>query len=307
MIGHDAIWQYLTAAGEGENLAHAFLFTGPKHVGKAHLAESIAAYWLCQTGGKNACTTCSSCTSLQRGTHPDLFRLTLAEDEHQIPIKSMRAFLSSLSQSPALGAKKIGIIDGSDQLSTGAANAFLKTLEEPPKSTTLILIAHDPQRILPTIKSRCQIIEFGRVFDADPAILRDEAWQRARGLPGLYKRGQQGQEDYDQFIHICSLTPGQRLAAIESEFASKRAHAPAKSIWQSRLSAWQRATRDMMCDHLGLKEAIETRPEPFPRLANVSAYQRAIDEISRIQNDIHANINIRAHIEAFLISLPRSS
>jgi hypothetical protein len=323
MIGHKAIWDYLTQAADAGTLAHAFLFVGPRHVGKGHLASTFASYWLCDpqspasslfAAETNAatpskpCGTCRNCRSFAQGMHPDVLTLSLPEDKHQISISLMRTFLSSLSQSPALASKKIGIIDGGEFLSNAAANAFLKTLEEASSSTTLIVIAHDPQRLLPTVKSRCQIIEFGRVLKADASINDQPQWRAARGLPGLYKRALKHElseaEDYEQFIQFFDMTPGQRLASIESFFAGKGAHAPKKQEWVNRLAVWQSATRDMMCSQLGLTESLPSRPQAYPQpFAACQGYQRVIDDLARIRRDIGGNINIRAHLEAMLLNL----
>lgn len=323
LIGHKEIWDYLTQAAQSNTLAHAFLFVGPKHVGKAHLAHAFASYWLCDpqsapsslfatapsaSAPDKPCGGCQNCRSFSRGAHPDLLTLSLPEDKHQISIALMRTFLSSLSQSPALASRKIGIIDGGDALSNAAANAFLKTLEEASSSTTLIIIAHDPQRLLPTVKSRCQIIEFGRVLTVEPSLKNEPHWIAARGLPGRYKRALNHEtsesDDYEQFIHFFTLTPGQRLASIESSFAGKGAHAPKKQEWSVRLDVWQRAARDMMCAQLGLTDSIPPRSTAFPQpFATPNGYQRVIDDMARIRREIGGNINIRAHLEALLINL----
>ncbi|MBI4122150.1 MAG: hypothetical protein HY461_02370 [Parcubacteria group bacterium] len=305
---HDTIWNYLIQAAQTQTLGHALLFVGPRHVGKAELAQEFAKVWLCQpessasmfapatTAGARSsgaaakpCSACTSCQSFARGLHPDVLTLALGEDEHQIPIKSMRVFLSALQQSPLVSPRKIGIIHGAEALNLASANAFLKTLEEASASTKLILLADNPQHLLATIRSRCQIIEFSHPAGAHKQPLASE-----RGEP----------EDYELFVSLCSLTPGQRLAAVESLFGEKKGHATSKDVWRERLATWQKAARDMLCVRLGLNDAIPARhealPAPFQQPGN---YQQAIDALQKIRSEINGNINIRAHIEAFLISM----
>lgn len=314
-IGHETIWQFLTAAAQAGKGAHAYLFIGPRHIGKRHLADRLAKHLLCQSLGsggsaslfgggasptsKQACEHCDSCNSLARQIHPDVIMLQREADEHTISIEQTRAFLSRLKQSPALSSRKVAIVDEAEYMTTAAANAFLKQLEEPTPSTTIIMIVHNRQRLLPTIASRCQVIEFDRVRHQPPSAL-PQLWQQADGLPGLYMTfsqspslAQQSQNEEQEIFHLLDMTPGQRFAYVDSFFSKKKiGHAEQKQAWDNRLRAWQRGLR-----------AAATRPAPGKTPLQPQTYLILCDELETLRESLDKNINVRSHLERFCLVL----
>jgi DNA polymerase-3 subunit delta' len=143
-------------------LAHAYLFVGPPGVGKRLFACELAKTLLCEGRGTTfeACGVCQSCTLVDGGAHPDFFSVGRPEDALEVPIEMVRELCRNLSLKPARGRYKIAILDDADDLSDAAANCFLKTLEEPPPGSVLILIGTSAERQLPTIASRCQLVRF---------------------------------------------------------------------------------------------------------------------------------------------------
>jgi DNA polymerase-3 subunit delta' len=154
-------------------LAHAYLFVGPAGVGKRLFADELAKALLCenapvpsprndksQTPRLDACDRCPSCILVEAGTHPDLFRAGRPEEKHELPIDVMRELCASFGLKSARGHGKVGIVDDADDLNEESANCFLKTLEEPPPRSVLILIGTDPALQRSTIVSRCQVIRF---------------------------------------------------------------------------------------------------------------------------------------------------
>jgi hypothetical protein len=220
----------------------------------------------------------------------------------------MRLTIHSLQQSPALGSRKVAILEGVELLTTAAANAFLKTLEEPSASTLLLLVADEQNRVLPTIKSRCQVFELQRIRREDATLADDPAWQTADGLPGLYLTYKASpsalrdqQEEDALFFEWVNLTPGQRLARLESLFGKKTNHAQQKQIWQQRLSRWQQALRHRLYRQWHLPAAPAHAPEiSWPP----HQYQVLIDALEAIKQGLSHNLNIRAMVEHFLLQLP---
>jgi DNA polymerase-3 subunit delta' len=154
-------------------LAHAYLFVGPAGVGKRLFADELAKALLCenapalsarndksQTPRLEACDRCPSCILVEAGTHPDLFRAGRPEEKHELPIDVMRELCANFGLKSARGHGKVGIVDDADDLNEESANCFLKTLEEPPPRSVLILIGTDPGLQRSTIVSRCQVIRF---------------------------------------------------------------------------------------------------------------------------------------------------
>jgi len=195
--GHEHWVQAFADVVDRGRLAHAYLFAGPQGVGKKMFAEELTKTLLCEKPASKfaACDQCHSCVQVEAGTHPDVIRAARPEDRVEFPIAVMRTVLEQMALKPARGSHKIAIIDDADDLNEESANAFLKTLEEPPPNALLILIATDPEGQLPTIVSRCQVIRFQPLPVANVVeILRQQGVEQAKseqlarlsgGSPGL--------------------------------------------------------------------------------------------------------------------------
>lgn len=155
----DEIRNHLSSSLEQQRLGHAPLLTGPEGVGKTELAEWLYRRILCLAPNEQgACGQCRSCTLLDTGTHPDFFRIAIPEDKKEIPVDSVRGMTTSLQLTPSIGRHRLGLVEVAEAMNVNAANALLKTLEEPSDNTWLILISHQAARLPPTIRSRCQKI-----------------------------------------------------------------------------------------------------------------------------------------------------
>lgn len=147
------LWQQLSGR---ERHAHAYLLHGPAGIGKRVLADNLVHLLLCQkpTDGK-ACGRCKACQLLAAGTHPDFFLLEPEEPEKPIRVDQVRELVDFVVQTAQLGGRKVVLLEPAEAMNLNAANALLKSLEEPSGNTVLLLISHQPSRLLPTIKSRC--------------------------------------------------------------------------------------------------------------------------------------------------------
>lgn len=172
--GHDGIVEgFRTALKEGR-LPHALLFCGPEGVGKRLCARLLAQSLLCERrreGELDPCGLCQDCAMVKGGTHPDLLELGKPEDRTELPIAVIRQLCLDLGLKPARGARRIAIVDDADDLSEEAANAFLKTLEEPPPGSVLILLGTSPELQLDTIRSRCRVVNFAPLSAHDLAAV----------------------------------------------------------------------------------------------------------------------------------------
>lgn len=145
---------------EQGRLPHALLLTGPAGIGKHQLAEYFAMSLLCeqpQSGGL-PCGQCHGCSLFKAGTHPDLHHLAPAEDSRVIRIDQIRQLINSVSLSSHYGRHKVIIVSPADTMNVAASNSLLKTLEEPPRDTILLLISARPSLLPATIRSRCQTL-----------------------------------------------------------------------------------------------------------------------------------------------------
>lgn len=160
VVGHESTVRALSRALDQGRTAHAYLFIGPKGVGKAHLALNLAQALNC-TAMRKPCGECAQCLRTMTLKHADVQMIDLPKaadgtERKTIPIDDIRDMQQSAGLQPFEGGYKIFIIDGADALSGAAANRLLKTLEEPPAGVVLILLAVDEDSILETILSRCQ-------------------------------------------------------------------------------------------------------------------------------------------------------
>ncbi|MBI5759653.1 MAG: DNA polymerase III subunit delta' [Planctomycetales bacterium] len=172
LIGHDSRREMLRHAIAKGRLAHTFLFVGPPGIGKRMLAHAVAQSLLCErhsAADLDACGQCSGCKQVAAGTHPDLFQIGLPAGKQSLPIelflgpeerRGKEGLCYELSLKPMAGGRKIAIIDDADSLNEASANSLLKTLEEPPPHSLLILVGTTPDAQLPTIRSRCQKLQF---------------------------------------------------------------------------------------------------------------------------------------------------
>lgn len=156
-----AHWQRLTAAIREQRLSHALLLAGPGGVGKRHFAQAFCAYLLCEARqAETACGQCRGCVQRAAGSHPNLSLLSPEEGKRDIGVDAVRETIAKVSVSSHYAQAKLVIVDPADQLSLGAVNALLKTLEEPPKATHFLLISQRPALLPATVRSRTQLLRF---------------------------------------------------------------------------------------------------------------------------------------------------
>lgn len=168
-------WTKLQA--QRQRLAHALLFYGLPGIGKRHFANCFAASLLCYSpdAKDEACGHCKSCQLMMAGHHPDFLCLTLDVDSQVIKIDSIRRLVTFSLSSAHYHHGKVAIIQQADKMNVAASNALLKTLEEPASDIHIILMSDQLSSLLPTLRSRCQIIRFART---DAAVAKDYLQQQ---------------------------------------------------------------------------------------------------------------------------------
>ncbi|MCT4562301.1 MAG: DNA polymerase III subunit gamma/tau [Crocinitomicaceae bacterium] len=168
VVGQSSITTTLRSAIKNDHLAQAFLFCGSRGVGKTTTARILAKTINCSNRSEQveACEQCESCTSFNSGASLNIYELDAASNNS---VEDIRTLIDQVRIPPQLGSYKVYIIDEVHMLSSSAFNAFLKTLEEPPKYAIFILATTEKHKIIPTILSRCQIFDFNRIKVADIA------------------------------------------------------------------------------------------------------------------------------------------
>lgn len=168
VVGQEAVTSTLKNAIKNNHLASAFLFTGPRGVGKTTCARILARTINCENLGEDLvpCGKCAPCTTFEEGHSLNIFELDAASNNS---VDDIRNLIMQVQIAPQVGTKKVYIIDEVHMLSQAAFNAFLKTLEEPPSYAIFILATTEKHKILPTILSRCQVFDFRRITVTDIA------------------------------------------------------------------------------------------------------------------------------------------
>jgi DNA polymerase-3 subunit delta' len=181
--GHDLVFDRFRRTLRAGRLASTFLFVGPPGIGKRSFALQLAQGLLCDRRPEEAldpCGQCPACAQVLAGTHPDVVVVAKPADKNYIPLELLigdkdhrmrEGLCHDISLKPFSGRRKVAVIDDADFLNQEGANALLKTLEEPPPRSLLILIGTSEQRQLPTIRSRCQVVRFSPLAEADVADL----------------------------------------------------------------------------------------------------------------------------------------
>lgn len=157
----NSVWETISRTIGNDHMPHAILLTGPEHCGKYDFAKRFAKSLLCEDRAAEtqmACGACKSCHLFEANSHPDYTRVTLAEKKTQIVVDQIRELNEFVYLSRSYQESRVAIISPVDRLNINAANSLLKTLEEPPEKTVLLLVSSNPSELLPTIRSRCQVL-----------------------------------------------------------------------------------------------------------------------------------------------------
>lgn len=236
--GHVEIRRRFAAAIEKGRLGQAYLFVGPVGVGKHLFARELARALLCEAPAAplTPCGHCPACHLCDAGTHPDLLTASKPEDKQELPVDTVRALSAQMSLKPTRGVRKIAILQDADDFNDESANAFLKTLEEPPPGSLLILLATATEAQLPTILSRCQVLRFLPLADEDVAAV-------------LTANGVDDPKKVQQLVRLAGGSPGRATALADDAVWAFRSRlyevaTAAKPDPQALGESWQRFVDD---------------------------------------------------------------
>lgn len=165
--GHEGPRRLLCSAASNDRLAHALLFAGPDGIGKAAWAMAFAAWVQCESRGEEACGECRSCRQIAAGSHPDVKKIGIPEKKKEIGVDQAREVKRFTQLRPVGGRYKVVVVENAHTLNTAAQNALLKTLEDPPSQSILILVASSADALLATVRSRCQRVNFQPLTEED--------------------------------------------------------------------------------------------------------------------------------------------
>lgn len=165
ILGNDRVKKILRKAMQKNKVPNSMLFCGPEGVGKKSMALMVAKAMNCKRKKDDACESCSSCSAINAKNFPDV--IEILPEKNVVKIEQMRILRKLAYLKPMLGKKRIFIVPEAEKMSEEAANSLLKILEEPPLFSYILLVTHNPFLIIPTIKSRCQVLNFSPVSRED--------------------------------------------------------------------------------------------------------------------------------------------
>lgn len=337
IVGHEAVIEGLRRSLRQQRVPHAHLFAGPPSVGKTAVALAFARALCCQATERPdssvPCGVCLSCRKIGRGVHPDVALFDLAgQAAHTdskggknttLTIDTIRRVTAATVLKPLEAPRRIVIVDDAGTMQGVAQEALLKTLEEPPSSVILILLADEAETLLPTIRSRCRVTLFGRV--ATNAITRaaiaagqattkaDEIAALSYGRPGWAIRAAADPKLIAQ--QVATIERGltwmesggydRLVTAVRLGDAFQKRRAETLRDLETLLRLW----RDVLLLRVDLDRFV-THPGMLQRLSvlalgcDVSNVRRAVQATQRCMNDLQMNVRPRLAFEAMVLQWP---
>ncbi len=319
IVGHQWAVRLLRHGVANDEIPHALLITGPESVGKHTLAEQVVAAILCAED-ERPCGHCLSCRKLRSGNHPD-FRLVAPEDRTTaLKIEQIREIERFLTLTPKESLRKVVLIQDFERATVGAANALLKTLEEPPSYAHLFLLATDADLLLPTIVSRAQQIVLRPLPSGDIAAALMERWQvdpaRAErlarisgGRMGWAVQAATNPDHYERMkAALTSLTTVlQQDLPARFEMAQQLSRDAANLM--ETLEHWLTFWRDVLLVQADSAEALTytDQHQMLRILAETLAIQETVHILERLdqaQQALGNNANPQLLVENLLLDLP---
>jgi DNA polymerase-3 subunit delta' len=307
----------LARALAGGRLAHAYLFAGPRGVGKEAIAYALGAAALCREEPGVGCGTCNVCRRLFADLHPD-FRRYEAEGMH-FDLERVREILAEAGRPPSEAPRKILLVVEPEKMtyrSDAPANAFLKTLEEPPGRTTFVLVSHDARQLLPTVRSRCVTVHFPRLRAAEleEALARDyglgaaeaaAAAARADGtLAGAAAAGAEAAEEMESALALLEEVAAGGVAEAFAAAQLARGREEALAL----VNALAELSHELAAAAAGAAEALrypawEGRYAVLLRGGRLASPERAWEELARAGLALRDNCNVALTLEELFLGM----
>lgn len=343
-IGQDHLLKQIDAALGAGRLAHAYLLSGPPHVGKMTLALDLAAAVNCvvvngqqagsmfddQDEARGPCGNCDPCIRIRRGVFADLKIVAVGDDPRvstRISIEQVREAESFLAVTPVEGAWKVVIFDGAETLSAGQsepANALLKTLEEPPPQVLVLLLTTNDDAILPTIRSRCRTLPLrpmpgealSEYLESHRGVAPDQASRLARlarGCPGWAINVLNDPDRLDAYREQLSQVSSVASSPLDARFNYANTLAGSfsgdRETVRQELYLWERWWRDVLL----VKEGLPERVHNDNRLAEIASHADAattpdivsfLESLRETLSALDANVNPRLALECLMLAVP---
>ena len=311
VVGNQRAVQIIRKEIESGRVYPAYLFTGMEGIGKRLVALNMAKALNCPDGEGDACDRCPVCQRMDKGVHPDLLQINPTGEV--IKIGQIRELQRSIAFKPYEARWRVVIVDGAERMTRETANAFLKTLEEPPPSTTVILVATAREGLPPTVLSRCQRITFNPLSDEEvhkvlaDQLTPEEIYVRAPlagGSPGraLGMDGEEVTQARDSLASALSPSLGRRLQ-LAQELARQEGRG---SMFLEILEGWLRdliVYRETGDAEMLLNRDLADKVKKGASQQKTESLLRDFWSILQIQRGIEAHVNLQLSLESALVGI----
>lgn len=318
VIGHDWAIELLQRQEQAGRVAQSLLLSGPPNIGKSTLGRFFAQYLNCQADEARPCGLCASCRKVVSGNHPDV---RVFDADEPLKIDSIRNLQRELALSPVEGRYRVALLANFERATTSAANALLKTLEEPASQVVIMLTAVEPSSLLPTIVSRCQILKLRPLPTAEIVTALEQQWQAEPSQAELLSQLSAGRlgwavnalidEDFltrrarflDDMLDLLRMHRAERLGYAADLSRDSAALKEALVLW---LMVW----RDLLLLMSGGQTKIINLDwyESLQKIAYRSTMAQAKAMIVRLQtaySNLDRNVNPRLNLEVMLLHWPQ--
>jgi DNA polymerase-3 subunit delta' len=322
LLGHEWAVELLKGHLVNQNTRQAYLITGSQGVGRRTLAIRFAQAANCTKSKESAlpCGECRSCDLIWKMQHPDLAIIKSEEPSGTLKVNQIRELQHSLSLTAYENIYKFGLILDFEQANQNAANALLKTLEEPPGHVILALTANDPEALLPTIISRCELIRLRPININRVSNWLQMQWKIAESDADLLAHISGGRPGYalhlsqnpdivqnrrnylNELINLLSSTRVQRFLYAEEIYQNKTTLLLILQIW---LTFW----RDLMLRSIDSSSSVtncdfEDEIQKLTESVDVLTAQAAVNKIEKCIDQLDKNINLRLMTEVLMLDIP---
>jgi DNA polymerase-3 subunit delta' len=311
VVGNQRAVQIIRKEIETGRVYPAYLFTGMEGIGKRLVALNMAKALNCPDGEGDACDNCPVCQRMDKGVHPDLLQINPTGEV--IKIGQIRELQRSLAFKPYEARWRVVIVDGAERMTRETANAFLKTLEEPPQSTTIILIATAREGLPPTVLSRCQRVTFNPLSEEEvQKVLADQLTPEeihiraplAGGSPGRALRmdGEEVTQARGALPSALSPSVGRRLQ-LAQELARQEGRG---SMFLEILEGWLRdliVYRETGDEGMLLNRDLADEVKRVASRQKTESLLRDFWSLLRIQQGIEAHGNLQLSLESAFLGI----
>jgi DNA polymerase-3 subunit delta' len=323
-VGHEHAWDRLLSVFERGQVHHAYVLAGPESIGKTTLALDFARLLVCESSlpaAEKPCGVCAACRRVTHGNHPDVLLVEAEEGKRLLGVDAVRETVVRMANlAPSAGGWRVFVIPEVERMTANTVNALLKTLEEPPPGVVIVLTSAEPETLLPTLLSRCQVLALQPLPTEDIARALRERWhasaeeaaalaELAQGKLGWAVRALERPELRNARVQVLERLAGLARTPRDERLRQAAGLAPDAETARTTLRLWLHWWRDVTlaaCGSPHLASAGSARAEA-ERQGRALGQQRAeafLRKLLDAQAALDANANPRLTYDVLLLDLP---